>query len=54
MTGWFINNSMWTCPAEKCQRTVHRWLRETDEAWAARLRDAQERHGRAHAGRAAR
>ncbi len=43
---WFISADRWSCP--DCWRTVHRWLRESDGSWAVRLRDAQERHGRAH------
>lgn len=46
--GWFISSDRWSC--DTCNRTVHRWLRESDGSWAVRLRDAQERHGRAHRG----
>ncbi len=43
---WFISADRWSCP--DCERTIHRWLRESDDAWAARLRYTQKYHGRAH------
>ncbi len=43
---WFISADRWSCP--DCERTIHRRERESDEAWAARLRGAQKLHGFAH------